>query len=332
LPPDLNNDTSLLAFDLAFEICCGHAEERFDGGLWADVRSRWPKKKYEYSMYSVKEDYEVDWMRIAVTPCRSASTGLKVLFGCLILCLLACISASAQEENVTWVGGDLYNYAEFGFAVPKEIEDQVEAVSIGENNYSEGRYVTSSLLFNESTVYILLLYPCDTLGGELSDNDLKSAIESFNPRMNQTVYITTPLYISDRPAIGGQAPPPLDNFAFYAYQPSNQTISMIFIDLNVTEDFLEYFPESLQISVNESASPLWSGYCAGGEEEGAAEAVAQPEQTGGMEQTNVTEQTGEPEEIAETNQSEGTAPEFNKEEMEADLKAIEEKMEALKRW
>jgi hypothetical protein len=267
-------------------------------------------------------------MKIAVMPYRSAFTALMVLFGCLILSLLACISASAQEEGITWVGGSLYDYAEFNFAVPDEIEAQVEAASIGENNYSEGRYVMASLLFNESIVYILLLYPCDILGGELDDAGLKSAIESFNPGMNQTAYVNTSLYIGDRPAIGGQAPSPLDNFAFYAYQPSDQTVSMIFIDLNVTEDFLEYFPESLQINVSESASPLWPGYCTG-EEEGAAEAEVQLQE---QDQTAVTEQTVVTEEAAAADQGLGQTNQTtqrDKEQIEADLAAVKEGLKNL---
>jgi hypothetical protein len=257
-------------------------------------------------------------MKIAVMPCRSAPRGLKVLFGCLLLCLLTCMPASAQEENITWVGGDLYDYAEFSFAVPNEFADLVEAESLSEENYSEGRYVEASLRFNGSIVWILLLYPCEVLEEELNDAGLKSAIEGFNAVLNQTVYITTPLNISDRPAIGGQAPPPLDNFAMAAYQPSNQTVSMIFIDVNVTQDLLEYFPESLQINVNESSSPLWPGYC--GEEVSdvaSAEVDSEPQQTEQIVQTDQAEQTG-------------SAP--NKEQMEADLEAIGEKLEALKRW
>jgi hypothetical protein len=267
-------------------------------------------------------------MRIAVTSCRSASTGLKVLFGCLILSLLACQPAAAQNETFTPVVAPLMDYAELSFVVPSEVTSEGE--SRFEDNYSVGRYVAASILLNGSRVYTFLLYPCDAPETWLDAFGVKAAVETFNTGLNRTIYSPTPLNISSQPAIWGE----LENQILVAYQPSVETVSITFIDENITESVLEYLLGSLQINVSESASPLWPGYCTGGEGEGAAEAEVQPEQTGGMEteQTNVTEQTVEPEEIAETNQSEGKAPEFNKEQVEADLKAIEERMEALKRW
>ena len=273
-------------------------------------------------------------MRIAITPCRSASTGLKVLFGCLILSLLACQPAAAQNETFTPVVAPLMDYAELSFVVPSEVTSEGE--SRFEDNYSVGRYVAASILLNGSRVYTFLLYPCDAPETWLDAFGVKAAVESFNTGLNRTIYSPTPLNISGQPAIWGQ----MEKQILVAYQPSVETVSMTFIDENITESVLEYLLGSLQINVSESASPLWPGYCAGGEEEEAAEAAAPPEQTVEMEagqtnvteQINVTEQTGEPEVIAETNQSEGTAPEFNKEQVEADLKAIEERLEALKRW
>ncbi len=299
-------------------------------------------------------------MRIAFMPCRSAQKGLKVLLGCLILSLLACISASAQEDtaladNLTVTGADLYDYAEVRFVIPSEVTSEGE--SRFKDNYSVGRYVAASILLNESRInesriYMFLLYPCEAPETWLDALGVKSAIESFNAGLNQTIYSPTPLNISGQPAIWGQ----FGNQILVAYQPSVETVSMTFIDQNITEAVLEYLLESLQISVNESALSLWPGNCAGGEEEGAAEAEVQPEQTAEPEVTNVTEKAGEPEVtnvtekasepevtnvtekagepevIEETNQTEGTRPEFSKEQMEADLKAIEEKLEDLKRW
>lgn len=267
-------------------------------------------------------------MKIAIMACRSAPRGLKAFFGCLLLCLLVLMPASAQEENITWWGGDFYDYAELSFAVPNEFEDLVEAGSLSEKNYTNGRYLEASLLFNESIVWILLLYPCDVPDGELDAAGLESVIEGFNPAFNpasnQTIYITTPLYIRDRPAIGGQAPPPLDDFAFYAYQPSNQTVSMIFIDQNVTEEALAYFPESLQINVSESSSPLWPGYCAGDEE-----VEATPTQdTASAQDVAPAEVDGE---TNQTEQIEEVPSGSNKEQMYADLEAIKGQMKAFRR-
>lgn len=247
-------------------------------------------------------------MKIAVMPCSSAPGWLKILFGCVMLCLLICMPAAAQDENatqaedtaqdenLTWIGGDLYDYAEIGFAVPKEVEDIVEAESLSEGNYSEGRYVQATLLFNGSRVFVLLLYPCDPPEGELDALGLKAVAESFSPELNQTVYSPDPYLIGDRPAIWGM----IGNQALVVYQPSNLTtsvISAIFIDGNVTEDVVVYFPESLRITVNESSSPLTPGYCEGLEmgEPGSAEAVNQTEEVAAPAETVVNE-TGPAEE------------------------------------
>ncbi len=269
-------------------------------------------------------------MRIALMPCGSAQTGLKVLFGCLILCLLACISASAQEDtaledtaleetaledNLTVTGADLYEYAEVRFAVPSEVASEGE--SRFEDNYSVGRYVAASILLNESRIYTFLLYPCEAPETWLDAFGVKSAIESFNTGLNQTIYSPTPLNISGQPAIWGQ----FGSQILVAYQPSVETISMTFIDQNVTETVLEYLLGSLQINVNESATPLWPGYCDGGEEVGAAEAEVQPER----EQTAVTEQTVETEVTAATNQTD----QRDKEQIEADLAAVREGLKNL---
>jgi hypothetical protein len=246
-------------------------------------------------------------MKIAIMPCRSASIGLMMLFGCLLLCLLTCVPASAQEENIAGVGGEFYDYAAFSFAVPKELEDMVEAEYLYEENYTKGRYVAASLLFNDSRVWILLLYPCDAPQGDLDAAGLKSAVEGFNSGYNQTVYSPTPLNISDRTGIAGQ----YGNQILVAYQPSNQTVSMILIDVNVTEDFLEYFPQSLQITVNESSSPLWPGYCTGDEvtEAGPAQTVSETAQAG------------------QTEQAVQVGSESNKEQVDAELAAIKEQFD-----
>jgi len=247
-------------------------------------------------------------MKIAIKPCRSASRGLMIFGGCLLLCILTCVSAAAQEENVSWQGASLYDYAEISFAVPTELEDMVQGESRQEGNYSEGRYVVASVLFGDSRVYFLLLYPCDPPEAELDAAGLKSAIESFNQGWNQTVYGPAPLNISDKTAIAGQ----LDNQGLIAYQPSIQTVSVILIDENVTEDLMSYFPESLRITVNESSSPLWPGYCPGDETVETVEPQVAPA-------------------AAETPQAEQavqTGSEVDPEQVEADVAAIREKMKS----
>ena len=246
-------------------------------------------------------------MKIGIMPCRSAPRGLKMFFGFLLFCLLSCMPAAAQEENITWVGGGFYDYAEFKFAVPNELEDMVEAEYLDEGNYTEGRYVAASMLLGDHRVWILLLYPCDAPQGDLDAVGLKSAVEDFNSGYNQTVYGPTPVNISDRFGIAGQ----IGNQILVAYQPSSQTVSMILIDMNVTEDFLEYLPQSLQITVNESSSPLWPGYCSGDE---VTEAVP-------------TQAVSETAQAGQTEQAAQMASESNKEKVDEELASIKEKFD-----
>lgn len=244
-------------------------------------------------------------MIIEIMPSRSKPRGLGILFGCILLCLLTCITTTAQEENVTWVGGDLYDYAVLSFAVPKEFEDVVEAESLEEGNYSEGRYVVASLLFNDSRIFVLLLYPCDPPEGELDAAGLRTVIEGFNKGLNQTVYNPAPLNISDMPAIWGQ----LGDQVLIAYQPSIETVSAILIEENVTAGALEYFPESLSITVDNASTPLYPGYCAGLE----ADAVSPAQAATGAAQGVQAEQPTQTEQ-----QSVQAGSEFDKEKIDAE--------------
>ncbi len=96
----------------------------------------------------------------------------------------------------------------------------------------------------------------------------------------------------------------IGNQILVAYQPSSQTVS-ITNRQNVTR-FLEYLLGSLQITVNESSSPLWPGYCAGDE---VPEAV--PTQA-----VSETAQVGQAEQAAQV------GSESNKEQVEAELESI----------
>ena len=216
-------------------------------------------------------------MKIAVMPCSSAPGWLKILFGFLMLCLLTSMPAAAQAESLTPFAGSLGSYANLSLIVPTEVV--VSPEYLDEVNYSDGRFLVASLSLNESWMLIYLIYPCQPLEGQLDASGLKSFVEDLDPSMNQTVYSPDPLNISDKTAIWGQ----IGSNILVAYQPSNQTVSMIFIDANVTEDVLEYLlgfyegVQPIQITVNESSSLLWPGYCEGLEmaEAGAAEAENQ---------------------------------------------------------
>ena len=244
-------------------------------------------------------------MKIGIMPCRSAPRGLKMFFGCLLLCLLTCMPAASQAESITPFVADLNDYAELSFALPSEVT--VEPESIFEANYTDGRYVRASLLLNESEVLLYLIYPCEAPETWLNAVGLKSLVDGFAPGLNQTVYSPSPLNISDIPALWGQ----LNNQILVAYQPSIQTFSLTLINENVSETVIEYLLGSLQITVNESSSPLWPGYCSGDE---VTEAV--PTQA-----VSETAQAGQVEQAAQM------ASESNKEKVDEELASIKEQFD-----
>jgi hypothetical protein len=220
---------------------------------------------------------------------RSGLEGLKILLGCLVLISLTGISGSAQEEEIVGYGFGLKEYAEVSFAIPVEFDEMVQAESLDEGNYSEGKYVGASLLFDDSRVSILLLYPCDLAGEELDAFGLVSALTGFNKAYDQAVYSEDPINISGQQAYVGQ----LEGQLILVYQPSDLTVSAIFIDENINEEALDYFVPSLQIKVDEAITPLYPEYCAGIQTETAAPAqpatevvqAAQPIQAGQPAQT-----------------------------------------------
>jgi hypothetical protein len=126
------------------------------------------------------------------------------------------------------------------------------------------------LLFNESRVYVHLVYPCKSPKGELGTADLRSAVESFDPALMNASYNPNPLNISGKNALWGQD----ENRIFVAYQPSMQTLAVVFMDQSLSESAMESFLGSLQINVKEGSSPLTPGYCG---EPTAAPAKVMPE-------------------------------------------------------
>ena len=194
-------------------------------------------------------------MELSVIPSMSARSGLKILIGCLLLSSLAWTPAGAQAISLTPFVAPLNDFAELGFIIPSDVA--VEAESLNDKNYTEGRYLVASLLLNESRVFLYLLYPCQPPEAQLDAEGLKDLIEVFDPTLNETIYSPAPLNITDRPAIWGQ----IGNYVLVAHQPSNQTVSIAFIDENVTETVVEYLLGSLEITVNENVTLLSPGYC-----------------------------------------------------------------------
>ena len=180
---------------------------------------------------------------------------LMLLFGCVMMVFVISLQAAAESKNTSCMAADLKGYAELDFCLPPEVAVNPEAITVA--NYSEGREVRASMRFNESNVFLHLLYPCPSPTALLDPADLRSQIEAFAPVLSTANYSSTELNITGRPALWGQ----MENTIFAAYQPANQTIALLLIDGRLNEDVMASFLESLQIAINESKSPLGPGYC-----------------------------------------------------------------------
>jgi len=180
---------------------------------------------------------------------------LMLLFGCVMMVFMTSVQAAAESKNTSCMAADLKGYAEVDFCLPPEVAVNPEAITLA--NYSEGREVRASMLFNKSNVFLHLLYPCPAPTTLLNPADLRSRIEAFAPVLSTANYSSTELNITGRPALWGQ----MENNIFVAYQPANQTIALLLMDGRLNEDVMASFLESLQIAINESKSPLEPGYC-----------------------------------------------------------------------
>ena len=255
-------------------------------------------------------------MTIAILPCRSVPLGLKLLFICFLLCLLASLPAAAQEDNVTCTSADMGSYAELGFCLPKDVV--VEPETLEEVNYTAGREVRASMLLNGSRVSLHLLYPCQPPQTELEPAAMKSLIEAYDPAMMQANYSDSNLSIGDRPALWGE----VANQIFVAYQPTNQTPALILMDGSMSDELMVGFWGDLRITPKEGSSPLLPGYCP---DSTAAPAEVNVESNPAASAEASSQLTGET--TAESRQAKLMS---GKERMAADMEAAKERLAAAK--
>ncbi len=264
-------------------------------------------------------------MKIAILTRQSPPRGRGMLLGCLLfcfaLCLLTALPAAAQAESLTPFSADLDGYAELGFYVPTEAA--VEAESLAETNYTDGREVKATLLINGSRVSLHLLYPCQALASQLEPDALKAAINAYNPTMSQAVYNPNPLNISGQSALWGQ----VGSQVIIAYQPSVQTIALVLIDESLDENTLEYLIGSLEITVNQGSSPLWPGYCpdTSGSEAVPSEPAKSVNENIAMDNGNQLDNT------MDEVETKPTMPESGKNQNAAGIDAAQKMLDALKR-
>jgi hypothetical protein len=263
-------------------------------------------------------------MKNAILPSKSAPKGREMLLRCLLfcfaLCLLTTLPAAAQAESLTPFSADLDGYATLGFYVPTGAT--VEPESLEEANYTEGREVNAVLLINGSRVSLHLLYPCQAPASQLEPDALKTAVNTFNSGLNQTIYNPTPLNISDQSALWGQ----VGNQIVIAYQPSIQTIALVLIDESLDENTLEYLIGSLQITVNQGSTPLWPGYCPD-----TTEPEASAAESAGSTNEDIALASKMLEDRGPEVEAEPIVPESGKGRMSSDIEAAKEKLEAAKR-
>ncbi|MDD1748679.1 MAG: hypothetical protein LUO89_02280 [Methanothrix sp.] len=186
--------------------------------------------------------------------CKKKVAMLKMLSGCFLMCLLAALPAAAQGVSLTCQSTDMAGYADADFCLPTWIP--VIQEDLAEANYTGGREVKALLLFDESEVYLHLLYPCTIRG--VSELEIKSQIEAYDPHIKAAGYGTQPITISGLPAIWGRT----GNWTFVAYQPADNVLALIYFESSLPAEIGSSFLNSLNINVNQTVSPLYLGYCA----------------------------------------------------------------------
>lgn len=180
--------------------------------------------------------------------------GKLLLFCCVTLGILTALSMAADQKKDVCTGAEMGDYAKLVFCLPPEVA--VEPENMAESNYTGGREVGASMLLDGKRVELHLLYPCEAPQKELDPAELKPYLEAFDPIMAQTVYNES----ETGPALLGQ----LGNRNVIAYQPNNETVALITVDVNMSASLMASFLGNLSISVNEGFAP--PGNCPGSEQ------------------------------------------------------------------
>jgi hypothetical protein len=201
-------------------------------------------KYLEFEKGDKQSSNEVDWMKFKKLPNRSVPLGKMLLFCCIMLGLMTAFSATAQGENEC-TGAEMGSYAKLVFCLPPEVVVEPEAMA--EANYTDGREVAASMLLDGNRVGLHLLYPCQAPQKELEPAELKPYLEAYNPILAQATYNES----VPSPALWGQ----IGNQIFIAYQPNNQTVALVLMDINMSETMMTTFLGNLSIAVNEGISP-----------------------------------------------------------------------------
>lgn len=253
-------------------------------------------------------------MKVKTMPNGSVSFAKVLLFCGIMLGLMAALPAAAQEGCT---GAEMKGYANLVFCLPPEVVIEPEAIA--EADYTGGREVAASMLLDGARVGLHLLYPCLAPQKELLPAELKPLLEAYNPVLAQADYNES----IPGPALWGQ----IGNQIFIAYQPSNQTVALVLMDINMSEKMMTDFLGNLSINLIEGATPLTPGYCP----DTTAATTAAPVETAAQNDTAAAQN-----DTAATLTAETTAPAepgeetllTGREKMVADMQAAREKLAA----
>lgn len=273
-------------------------------------------------------------MKIAI-PYRPADIGFVISL-CIVLGLLAANPAAAQddiEESLAPlrmpIGDEVNNYAELVTLVPSAAEAKpVEQETL---NYPGGKDIKTSILLNGSAVDIFLLYPCQPPEAMLDAEGLKSLLAAADESIMLANYSENELIMDDKPAIWGALGPKL----LAAYQPTNQTAALIVMDSNLDEYTLFNFLIYMNITVDESLTPIPHGFCPDTTaiaDEAAATTGATATAEALMDETAAVDASAsiEEEQTAAVTQTESNPPQSRKEKAEADMAAAMARLDEAK--
>jgi hypothetical protein len=183
----------------------------------------------------------------------SLSEGAIILGFVLFICATFVPLASAQDTNLACRGFEMGPYASVSFCLPSSVP--VDAGSVTEGNYSQGRALTLPFTLNGSLAVVSLLYPCATTG-ELNLSQVQAEVEAFDSERETALYSTTPMNISGRPSLLGM----VGSQVFAAYSPSPGTAALLIFGEGMPESTVQTMLASAYILVNRANGPVM--YCA----------------------------------------------------------------------
>jgi hypothetical protein len=224
---------------------------------------------------------------------------IGIMFG-LMIALIALAQGICQEADL--------GYAKFGFCVPEQVDVVGDYIKV--QNYTGGKDVAASITLDGNKVELHLLYPCQAPQEELERAELKPYLEAFDSILAQTEYNES---VPGQVLLGQ-----IGNMDLIAYQPVNQTIALLLMDVNMSSELRSDFLTNLSIRIIEETTPLTPGYC--------------PDSTiPASVQETATASGTDAKDTAAATESASAQPVTGKDKMSTDINAAKEQIEKLKK-